>query len=1227
MRLQRLLELLVCLWVVYVVSKLDLRLFSVKNSIERTQKWSAKDVGASYQDAHDCSEDKRHWDNIAGRPFSMAMCYPPIDVVYTWVNGSDPIHRESLQKYKRAQKKSSGLELENDASEDDDDPAHSATADRFRDNEELRYSLRSLFKHAPWIRHVYIVTSGQVPYWLNWRHPRLTVVTHSEIFVNQSHLPSFASPAIESHLHRIPGISQKFIYFNDDVMLGSDVWPSDFWTHGNGQKIYLAWDSPTCNEGCKDYHLGDGKCHPKCNTFLCDFDYGDCEGVSSKKKYVYPHEVEEVTPKKHANNNRCSRLCLDSWLADGHCDKGCNNADCLYDMGDCGAEEIMQHADVAYLTILSRNNSEETTQIQGVLNIPKRNIKRAEGFIVSLEKLFKSGSEIRLKKWKLSVEKSKEVFRAVSIMSSYANNILLFLPAGSSTSFSLLPEDSQSKTVLGSDDENSNSAYFLIGTAELETETAKATIRVVVNDRKKSTYSYSYDDIPDFWNYRKVNDSENDGTPSPTSQTTSTSSFVYFSQAPTAGPLGNKNQKKSSILAKEIKKATEVRRSINREERQKAMKKKHQTRLIEMREKHKMRQLKANKTSALDRSHFHVSRRTSMGQSHSGGSHGRRLMSIEEMSEKFEELGDVLVEEAVETVMKEGKVDRKTHPGISPHLDNSLETLEELMTRERSFESLAVSVSSLLSQWISEGFGRHAGERKLLMDTFGDSLRFVNKLFRSRYGKGLPNRKVPAHMPHMLDKTILKELHYLFPEEYQNTSSHRFRDPRDVQLAFAYYHFLRTEPAYPLTPLSTYILEQYDIDGDRALNREEFKEFLQTFTAIDYKPLTPSSNSTSYNYRCANKKGTLPSPYRSPRASDTLECFKKCLKDFKCGYVEVTVRWSVKCHLFKEDACPRLVSATKTRIYKSLKLNLGKMKNFVKMASEPTITLSGIKITPNVSYPDFDFKRWISSLSKPVAKLILASTAFDDSSASEISIGDLSLLIRDDIQRASKDISEGFSERDVDETLAAIRRAMLLYGVRSPIESDIGNDWEEYGDSEINVVTVADLVKIPEVVKVGNLHMRTKKRYKSQMGSMEDVEFQMLKANHVEAKRRLEEILIKRPKFVCINDDMGTGPAATLTVRYLRRFYDHYFPSRCPFELPEYAPNRSFYIHNLRINSNTVMFLGFMASGIVLIGAMIFFMHWIVDVLSGMCPQSYSRFQVKMNSLWRMARPKWSHKV
>jgi hypothetical protein len=56
------------------------------------------------------------------------------------------------------------------------------------------------------VRQIFIVTNGQIPAWLNLDHPRIQVVTHEDIFLNKSHLPTFSSPSIEMHLHRIPGL-------------------------------------------------------------------------------------------------------------------------------------------------------------------------------------------------------------------------------------------------------------------------------------------------------------------------------------------------------------------------------------------------------------------------------------------------------------------------------------------------------------------------------------------------------------------------------------------------------------------------------------------------------------------------------------------------------------------------------------------------------------------------------------------------------------------------------------------------------------------------------------------------------------------------------------------------------------------------------------------------------------------------------------------------------------
>ena len=165
-------------------------------------------------------------DNLLDQPLPGRPCpREPIDAVYTWVNGSDPEFRRHLWE--------TLVQLGRRPSKD------SIAAYRFADNDELRYSLRSLQQHAPWVRHVYLVTNGQVPSWLDLDNPRITLVTHEEIFPNKFHLPTFSSPAIETHLHRIPGLSDRFLYLNDDFMIGQPVWPEDFISEDGVRTVYL----------------------------------------------------------------------------------------------------------------------------------------------------------------------------------------------------------------------------------------------------------------------------------------------------------------------------------------------------------------------------------------------------------------------------------------------------------------------------------------------------------------------------------------------------------------------------------------------------------------------------------------------------------------------------------------------------------------------------------------------------------------------------------------------------------------------------------------------------------------------------------------------------------------------------------------------------------------------------------------------------------------------------
>ncbi|TMW64307.1 hypothetical protein Poli38472_012929 [Pythium oligandrum] len=273
------------------------------------------------------------------------MAYGPIDVVYTWVNGTDPRwkrEKEYWHKHWIASLTGQPLPKKPEDTKNVKGNDVSNSDNRFRDNEELRYSLRSLEKYAPWIRHVYIVTDGQIPSWLNMENPNLHIVKHSDIFENKSHLPVFSSPAIEWNLDNIPGLSDNFLYFNDDVFLGSYVHPEDFVSQRGVQKVYFAWEVPLCSAGCWDSWLQNGRCDPQCNTTMCDFDMGDCGCEVSLNGDVSCDPVkiasiQEAAPKPpKVADHLCSGSCHYRWIGDGTCDASCNITTCGFDGGDCG---------------------------------------------------------------------------------------------------------------------------------------------------------------------------------------------------------------------------------------------------------------------------------------------------------------------------------------------------------------------------------------------------------------------------------------------------------------------------------------------------------------------------------------------------------------------------------------------------------------------------------------------------------------------------------------------------------------------------------------------------------------------------------------------------------------------------------------------------------------------------------------------------------------------------
>ncbi len=135
----------------------------------------------------------------------------PVDFVLIWVDDTDPDWRRELNRIKG---------IDGDMREE-----------RFRDMDTLRYWFRGIEKYADWYNKLYFVTCGQKPAWLNTDHPKLVCVNHKD-FIPEKYLPTFSSHTIELNLHRIRGLSERFVYFNDDTFITAPTTVDDFFVKG-----------------------------------------------------------------------------------------------------------------------------------------------------------------------------------------------------------------------------------------------------------------------------------------------------------------------------------------------------------------------------------------------------------------------------------------------------------------------------------------------------------------------------------------------------------------------------------------------------------------------------------------------------------------------------------------------------------------------------------------------------------------------------------------------------------------------------------------------------------------------------------------------------------------------------------------------------------------------------------------------------------------------------------
>jgi UDP-N-acetylglucosamine-lysosomal-enzyme len=743
-------------------------------------------------------------DNIAGVDFTDRMCIEPIDIVYTWVNGSDAEWAEIKNIYKKeylermnlkplssmSNRRNSSTSYPNfnntthfsnsttnhtttskspSPSSQTDEPSVGSD-NRYRDNEELRYSLRSIFRFAPWVRKVYIVTANQVPSWINMEHPRLQMVNHDEIFPNSDDLPTFSSPAIESNLHRIPGLSKKFIYFNDDVMLGAPTWPEDFHSPSTGQKVYLSWDVPKCSEGCSDAWIGDKQCDLACNNSKCLWDLNDCENTTTISK----NTGSSTSHRRRSQTFYCSSGCALNWVGDKVCDSKCENVECAWDGGDCGMKQVWDGSVFGF----------------DVLPLLKSNGK-----------------------WK---DKSDN-----------------------SAAITLLPSPLVNNTVEE-------------GTFDIEAEAA-ALIRQIRQNNGIATTTTPPVQEPNY--YPELPEPLSDTLPIPIYFVPSgtVSLYINMSSVFPSMPVGWSTISKSThdqpnVIGNAIVLQHHKVMIILFQVDEDAKRRGRTTTNIVVHGSIKVKEIKDGNGTIVNTTSRDVSIEFEISTNAAGNDDVRMgtKSSTKTKSTMMKRKDRVTIHvrnsttTSNTTIVTENTTDASSSTvvylpsGLSAgivHLNHSSSSSSSLTPTITGNKRRLLGIRSSMNS-NSNVFRNHQQQyhqqptslplhshqrRRHLLDIYGDSLVNVNMMYHSRFGK--MSRKVPAHMPHMIDVDVMSELWSEYPKQFSKTSGRRFRGGEDMQFSFAHFYWLiHKVPEHDLKKIWNHDL---DVDGDGKLSTNE----------------------------------------------------------------------------------------------------------------------------------------------------------------------------------------------------------------------------------------------------------------------------------------------------------------------------------------------------------------------------------------------------------------------
>ena len=555
---------------------------------------------------------------------------------------------------------------------------------------------------------------------------------HTAIFLNRSHLPVFSSAAIETHLHRISGLSRYFIYFNDDVFLGAPVLPEDFMSTAGVQRFYTAWEVPRCALGCSESWIGDGYCDTACNVRECDFDYPDCVNVTSTSQQTVGLR------RRQGPDAQCKPGCPDSWLADKVCDMRCKYEECGWDLGDCGTEGILHSfsghnltlADVTWNNVLdsdSNSNSNNSSSMEPQQLLPISSSFNGSIYPVVLQ------IPINITACYLNLT---GVFLDEAVWNYFASRAPVANITKSSDADVLDGITYQPMRPVLSDQLHVRSCVIV----------PKEHILVVLFDTQYSSIAgnNSVNNLP-------------------------LSYDLTISVAGTYSHFGVPFNITFSIRIQGDNVRNEPYIDISN-----------------------------NTTDSNSPEYVAIDSLVTNNSTSTHMSDRRRLMELRDSDFKWT-----------------NGVEEYTFRMMVPLIFAEYYYYYCRLTTEVFRDKFTTSIRS---------HGKHT-RRRLSENAYRDSLVFVNRLYTRFYGKDA--RKVPAHMPHMIDRNAMEELQSMWPAQWNATSQHRFRSGKDMQYAFAYFHHLVNRhkgrpPVFQTRQVFQLLHDLVDADHDSSINRNEF---------------------------------------------------------------------------------------------------------------------------------------------------------------------------------------------------------------------------------------------------------------------------------------------------------------------------------------------------------------------------------------------------------------------